>query len=55
LDVAATPDPRVILIILIITSNLHDLSLSGLTAILDPIVLDVGLAARPCHKSMIIK
>jgi len=29
LDLAATPDPRVIFIILIITINLHDPSLSG--------------------------
>jgi len=29
LGVAATPDPRVIFIILIITLNLHDSSLSG--------------------------
>jgi len=29
LDLAATPDPRVIFIILIITLNFHDLSLSG--------------------------
>jgi len=27
----------------------------GLAAIPDPIVLDVGLAARLCHKSVIIK
>jgi len=27
----------------------------GLTTIPDPIVLDVGLAARSCHKSVIIK
>jgi len=27
----------------------------GLAAIPDPIALDVDLAARPCHKSMIIK
>jgi len=27
----------------------------GLTAIPDPIVLDVGLAARSCHKSVLIK
>ena len=27
----------------------------SLTAIPDSIVLDVGLAARSCHKSMIIK
>jgi hypothetical protein len=26
-----------------------------MTAIPDPIVLDVGLAARSCHKSVIIK
>jgi hypothetical protein len=26
-----------------------------LTAIPDPIVLDVGLAARSCHKSVLIK
>jgi len=26
-----------------------------LTAIPDPIVLDVGMAARSCHKNMIIK
>jgi len=29
LDVAATPDPRVIFIILIVILNLHDPSLSG--------------------------
>jgi hypothetical protein len=27
----------------------------GLTAIPDPIALDVGLAARSCYKSVIIK
>jgi hypothetical protein len=27
----------------------------GLTAIPDPIALDVGLAARSCHKCVIIK
>jgi len=27
----------------------------GLTATPDPIALDVGLAARLCHKSVIIK
>ena len=55
LGLAATPDLRVIFIILIITLNLHDPSLSRVTAIPDPIVLDVGLAARSCHISMIIK
>jgi len=29
LSLAATPDPKVIFIILIITLNLHDISLSG--------------------------
>jgi len=38
----ATPDPRVMFIILIITIS-------------DTITLDVGLAARSCHKSVIIK
>jgi len=49
---AATPDPRVIFIILIITLNLHDpsLSVSGIAAIPDPIVSDVGMAARSCQK-----
>jgi hypothetical protein len=55
LGVATTPDLRVIFIILIITLNLHDLSEAGLAAIPDPIVLDVGLTARSCHKSVIIK
>jgi len=27
----------------------------GLAAIPDPIALDVGMAARSCHKSVIIK
>jgi len=55
LGLAATLDPRVIFIILIITLNLHDPSLSGSDCKTDPITLDVGLAARSCHKSMIIK
>jgi hypothetical protein len=52
LGLAATPDPRVIFIILIITLNLHDPSLSGsgIAAIPDPIVSDVGMAARSCQK-----
>ena len=52
---ATTPDLRVIFIILIITLNLHDPSLNGSSCNTDPIVLDVGLAARSCHKSVIIK
>jgi hypothetical protein len=53
LSLTVMPDPKVILIILIITLNLYDLV--GLAAIPDPIALDACLAARPCHKSVIIK
>ena len=51
----ATLDQRVIFIILIIILNLHDSSLSESDSIPDPRALDVGLTARSCHKSMIIK
>jgi len=54
LGLVITPNPKVIIIIII---NLHDpvgLDL-GLTLTPDPIILDVDLAARSCHKSMIIK
>jgi len=44
---------KIIFIILIITLNLHDPI--GLAAILDPIALDAGLAARSCHKNVINK
>jgi hypothetical protein len=54
LGVTVTPHPRVIFIILIITLNLHDPNLSG-SAIPDSIVLDVGLAEKLCHKSVLIK
>jgi hypothetical protein len=54
LDLAITPDPKVIfIIIIIIILNLHDPV--GLALIPDPIALDVDLTARSCHKSMIIK
>jgi len=53
LGLAVTPDPKVILIILIITLNLYDLV--GLAAIPDPIALDACLAARSFYKSVIIK
>ena len=43
----------IFIIIIIIILNLHDPV--GLALIPDPIVLDVDLAARSCHKSMIIK
>jgi hypothetical protein len=52
LGLAITPDSKIIFIIIIIL-NLHDPV--GLALILNPIVLDVDLVARSCHKSMIIK
>jgi len=52
LSLAITSDPKVIFIIIIIL-NLHDPV--GLALIPDPIVLDMDLVARSCHKSMIIK
>ena len=45
------PDTRVILIIL----NLHDPSFSGFGCNTRPKALNMGLAARSCHKSVIIK
>jgi hypothetical protein len=53
LGLAITPYPKVIFIIIIIILNLHDPV--GLALIPDPIALDVDLAARSCHKNMIIK
>ena len=53
LGLTVTSDPKIIFIILIITLNLHDLV--GLALIPNPIALDVGLAARSYHKSVIIK
>jgi hypothetical protein len=55
LGLAATLDPRVIFIILIIILNIHDSSLSESECHTRLIILDVGLTARSCHKSMIIK
>jgi hypothetical protein len=55
LGLAATLDPRVIFIILIIILNSHDSSLSEFDCNTRPITLDVGLAAKSCHKSVIIK
>jgi hypothetical protein len=54
----STPDPKVILIILIIILNLHDPSLSGFgynTRRSRPGALDIDLTARSCHKNVIIK
>jgi hypothetical protein len=55
LGLAATLDPRIIFIILIIILNLHDLSLSEPDCNTGPRALDVGLTIRLCHKSVIIK
>ena len=53
LGLAITLDPKVIFIIIIIILNLHDPV--GLPSIPNPIALDSDLAARSCHKSVIIK
>jgi hypothetical protein len=55
LGLYATPDPKVIFIILIIISNLHDPSLSEFGCNIKPGALDMGLVARSCYKSVIIK
>ena len=48
-------DPKVIFIIIIIILNLHDPVGLGLALIPNLIALEVDLAAKSCHKSMIIK
>ena len=48
-------DPKVIFIIIIILLNLHDPVGLGLALIPNLIALEVDLAAKSCHKSMIIK
>jgi len=56
LDLVIMFDSKIIfIIIIIIILNLHDPVGLGLTLIPDPIALDVDLAAKSCHKSMIIK
>ena len=55
LDLVIMPDSKIIFIIIIIILNLHDPVGLGLALIPDPIALDVDLAAKSCHKSMIIK
>jgi hypothetical protein len=55
LGLVIMPDPKVIFIIIILLLNLHDPVGLGLALILDPIALDVDLAAKSCYKSMIIK
>jgi hypothetical protein len=55
LSLSVTPDLEVIFIILIIILNLHDPSLSEFGYNIKPGALDMGLAARSCYKSVIIK
>ena len=55
LGLATTLDPKVIFIILLLILNLHDSSLNESDCNIRPIALDVGLAARLYHKSVIIK
>jgi len=55
LGMSATPDPKVIFIILIIILNLHYPSLSEFGCNIKPGALDMGLAAMSCYKSVIIK
>jgi len=55
LGLAATLDPGILFIILIITLNLHDLSLSEPGCNTGPRALDVSLAIRSWHKNVIIK
>ena len=55
LGLSATPDPKVIFIILIIILNLHDSSLSGFGCNTRPEALDMSLVERSCYKSVIIK
>jgi len=55
LSLFATPDPKVIFIILIIILNLHDSSVSEFGCNIKPGALDMSLLARSCYKNMIIK
>jgi hypothetical protein len=51
----ATPEPKVIFIILMIILNLHDSSVSEFGCNIKPEALDMSLFARSCYKSVIIK
>jgi hypothetical protein len=55
LGLAATLDPRILFIILIIILNLHNLSLSESGCNTGSRALDVSLAVKSYHKSVIIK
>jgi len=53
--VFATPNPKVIFIILMIILNLHDSSVSEFGCNIKPEALDMSLFARSYYKSVIIK
>jgi p-aminobenzoyl-glutamate transporter AbgT len=55
LSLSATPDPKVIFIILIIILNFHDSSLSEFSCNIKPGALNMSLVARSCYKNAIIK
>ena len=55
LGLSATPDPKVIFIILIIILKLYDPSLSEFGCNIKPGALNMSLVARSCYKSVIIK
>ena len=55
LGLFATPDPKVIFIILIIILNLYDPSVSEFSCNIKLGAFDMSLLARSCYKSVIIK
>jgi len=55
LSLFATPDPKVIFIILIMILNLHDPSVSEFGCNIKLEALDMSLVARSCYKNVIIK
>jgi hypothetical protein len=55
LGLFATPDPKVVFIILIIILNLHDQSGSEFGCNIKPGVLDISMLTRSCYKSVIIQ
>jgi len=55
LSLFATPDSKVIFIILIIILNLHDSSVSEFGCNIKLETFDMSLLARSCYKSVIIK
>jgi hypothetical protein len=55
LGLFATPNPKVIFIILIIILNLHDQSVSEYGCNIKPGALDISMLTRSCYKSVIIQ